>query len=230
MSKFKIVRNIIILVIVIVIGVSVYNFFTQESVINQTLNNNSEINYDYKTLLVNYETSLPSDFETEIVEYTDPTGTTVSISAVIEGALEKLFTAADEDGIKLKITTAYQTYEQQSLILEETISRIKKTGYTVDEVLEVSRNYEIAPGSSEFTTGLVVEFDYYGSTTEEEFNDWFEENAATYGFIMRYPEDKQDITLVDSQEDIYRYVGKSTATEINELDYCLEEYLAYLDS
>ncbi len=230
MNILKIVKNIVILVIVIVIGVSIYNFLTQESVINQSLKNNSEINYDYKTLLVNYETSLPSDYETEIVDYTDPTGTTVSISAAIDGALEKLFNAAADDGIKLKITTAYQTYEQQVLILEDAISRIKKTGYTAEEVLEVSRNYETAPGSSEFTTGLVVEFDYYGSTTEEEFYDWLQSNAATYGFIMRYPDDKQEITLVDSQEDIYRYVGKSTATEIAELDYCLEEYLAYLDS
>ena len=57
---------------------------------------------------------------------------------------------------------------------------------------------------------------------------YIKENAEDYGFILRYRQDKEDITKVDYEPWHWRYVGVENAKEINRLDMCLEEYVEYL--
>jgi D-alanyl-D-alanine carboxypeptidase len=56
---------------------------------------------------------------------------------------------------------------------------------------------------------------------------WLEENCYRFGFVLRYPADKQDVTGIKYESWHFRYVGRTAATEMHELGMCLEEYLAY---
>ena len=94
------------------------------------------------------------------------------------------------------------------------------------------------PRQSEHNAGLaidVVSRDYdqvYGDLMHE-FEDfpaftWLSEHCAEFGFILRYPEDKQEITGITYEPWHYRYVGVEHAQKMQELDLCLEEYWDYL--
>ena len=82
------------------------------------------------------------------------------------------------------------------------------------------------PGSSEHNLGYAMDIvcveEWFENT--EEFR-WLTENAADYGFIMRYPKDKQDITKVIYEPWHWRYVGVEAAKEMKEKNLTLEEYL-----
>ena len=82
------------------------------------------------------------------------------------------------------------------------------------------------PGTSEHQTGLAVDF----NSTTNAFETmpqykWLKENAEDYGFIMRYPSDKEDITKIVYEPWHWRFVGIKVAREMNSLGVTLEEYL-----
>ena len=86
-----------------------------------------------------------------------------------------------------------------------------------------------APGYSEHHTGLAVDFnDVEDDFRETEAYTWLQEHAAEYGFVERYPKGKESITGIDYEPWHYRYVGKEHAQRMNELNMCLEEYVAFL--
>ena len=81
-------------------------------------------------------------------------------------------------------------------------------------------------GRSEHQLGLAVDIngDELHSSNDEVYS-WLAENAYKYGFILRYPEGKSDITGIEYEPWHYRYVGKEAAAEIFSRSICLEEYL-----
>ena len=87
------------------------------------------------------------------------------------------------------------------------------------------------PGTSEHHLGLAVDI----NSVETSFEDtaafrWLQENAENYGFILRYPKDKQEITKIIYEPWHYRYVGVEHAKTINGLGMCFEEYVEYLSN
>ena len=86
------------------------------------------------------------------------------------------------------------------------------------------------PGSSEHQIGLAVDIitaDY--TSLDEGFGDtpagkWLAENSCKYGFILRYPQGKEEITSIEYEPWHFRYVGTEAATVITENDICLEEF------
>lgn len=77
--------------------------------------------------------------------------------------------------------------------------------------------------------GLAVDFNDAETTFEStKAFSWLKQNAEDYGFIMRYPKDKEDITKITYEPWHWRYVGKDNAKEMNRLGMCLEEYVEYL--
>ena len=91
------------------------------------------------------------------------------------------------------------------------------------------------PGTSEHQTGLALDIIslYYQVLDKNQENTaeqkWLMENSYKYGFILRYPSDKSEITGINYEPWHYRYVGKEAAKEIYEMGLCLEEYLEYLN-
>ena len=99
--------------------------------------------------------------------------------------------------------------------------------------LEEQGKFSVQPGYSDHHTGLGVQLKYYrnGNTyafsTEETYN-WFYENCHKYGFVVRYPADKTEITGVEDYTDYFRFVGVAHATYMKEKNLCMEEYVGLL--
>ena len=99
--------------------------------------------------------------------------------------------------------------------------------------LEEQEGKDIAPGYSDHHTGLGVALKYekdgnaYDLALEPVY-DWLYENCHKYGFVVRYPDDKEDITGIEEYNYYFRYVGVAHATYMHKEELCLEEYLEIL--
>ena len=102
--------------------------------------------------------------------------------------------------------------------------------YVATDGKEAADTYSARAGYSEHQTGLAVDIYNkvlpYTSFEETEEFTWMQENAYKYGFILRFPKDKTNITGYQYESWHYRYVGKEVAKEIHENNLTLEEYLA----
>ena len=132
--------------------------------------------------------------------------------------------AAEAEGIEIVMTTAYRTHGFQNILW---IHNVETSGSETEANKTSAR-----PDESEHRTGLAVDISTravnYAVTTEFENTDagkWVRNNGHKYGFIIRYPEDKVDITGYSYEAWHLRYVGETAATEIYENGICLEEFL-----
>lgn len=129
-------------------------------------------------------------------------------------AAQAMFAAAKEDGVAdFIISSGYRTRDRQAELYEQS-----DTGYVN------------APGESEHEYGLT--FDVTTRTDKPSFDQtpqfaWLSEHCWEYGFILRYPEDKEMLTGVPYESWHYRYVGADAALEMHQNNWCLEEYAAY---
>ncbi len=139
-------------------------------------------------------------------------------------ALEDLFAGAAADGITLYATSGFRSYSTQKAIYERKLERMS----------ERAANASVAkPGYSEHQTGLAMDVEGHsslGSGLVEEFGEtpegiWLAEHCHEYGFIIRYPKDKTDITGYVYEPWHIRYVGKDAAAEITALGVTFEEYI-----
>ncbi|MEZ7110469.1 M15 family metallopeptidase [Clostridioides difficile] len=133
-------------------------------------------------------------------------------------AVEDLVKQANSEGIQFLGSSAYRSYDTQ---LDTYTRRVKSQGR------EKADAYVAKPGYSEHQTGLCIDLTnperwFVGSTKEAK---WLEENAHKFGFIIRYPEGKEDITGTAYEPWHIRYVGKDAAEEIYSKGLTLEEYL-----
>ncbi|OLN23169.1 peptidase M15 [Domibacillus antri] len=137
-------------------------------------------------------------------------------------ALEQLFAGAKEDGLFLFAVSGYRSYERQEEILA--------AGAAADG--EAKALGSIAPpGMSEHQSGLAMDIssESNGFELNQEFEataegKWLKEHAHEYGFILRYPKGKEEITRYIYEPWHFRYVGKEAAAIIAENDWTLEEY------
>ena len=139
---------------------------------------------------------------------------------------EKMYAAAEKDGIKLTPCSGYRSYELQERNYNRKIEFFEGQGFSTEEAKVKAATIIMPPGSSEHNLGYAMDIicveEWFEGT--EEFK-WLQENAADYGFIMRYPKDKQDITKVIYEPWHWRYVGVETAKELKASGQVLEEYL-----
>ena len=137
-------------------------------------------------------------------------------------AFIKMFRAAKEEGLTLIINSSYRSYEDQEEIYND---------YKASNGEEYADSIAAHAGFSEHQTGMAVDIQTYGSTakTFEEFDEftWLQKNAYKYGFILRYPKDKEYLTGYSYESWHYRYVGVEAATYIHENNITFDEYYAY---
>ncbi|QAY67658.1 M15 family metallopeptidase [Paenibacillus protaetiae] len=183
---------------------------------------------DSITALINKENSLPDDFDPTDLVYPD---VPFIFKEKIEkrmmrkeaaGALEKLFAGAEKDGIHLAGVSAYRSYKTQRTLFD---NYVKKDGY------DKARTYSAIPGTSEHQTGLAIDVSgsdgkcaaesCFGGTPEA---TWLAAHASEYGFIIRYPEGKENITGYKYEPWHLRYVGEDLAKELDSKGETLEEY------
>lgn len=137
-------------------------------------------------------------------------------------AFIQMFKAAKKEDLTLIINSSYRSYEEQ----EEVYNEYKSSRGEEGADLIAAR-----PGYSEHQTGMAIDIQTFGSTgkTFEEFDEfkWLQENAYKYGFILRYPKDKEYLTGYNYESWHYRYVGVDVATYIHENNITFDEYYAY---
>ena len=91
---------------------------------------------------------------------------------------------------------------------------------------KAAKEWVAVPGTSEHQLGIAVDINADKSrSTNEEVYQWLAKNAYKYGFILRYPQGKEDVTGTDYEPWHYRYVGNGAAEEIYNGQICLEEYM-----
>lgn len=178
--------------------------------------------------VVNKEILLPDDYSIE----TDYVQGSYELEIVAAAHCREMIEAAERDGIDLKVLSAYRTIKYQENLIERNIkSRMEDDGMTYEEaVYDVSIN--IAPaGGSEHNAGLAVDiidrnhWDTYEAFEDTEEFDWLMKHCTEYGFILRYPKGKEDITGYIYEPWHYRYVGVDYAKAVMDSGLCLEEYL-----
>ena len=136
-------------------------------------------------------------------------------------AYEEMAKDASKSKLKLVILSSYRSYDYQVDLYNR---------YAKKDGKEKADTYSGRPGFSEHQTGLAFDI-YNGKTTYTKFEstkefDWMQENAYKYGFILRFPKEKELETGYQYESWHYRYVGKDIAKEIYDKDICFEEYMA----
>lgn len=132
-------------------------------------------------------------------------------------AFNEMQADAANEGLDIYISSSYRSYEDQERIYNS---------YVESDGKEAADTYSARPGHSDHQTGLTFDLnsidDSFGYTPE---SDWVKVNAHKYGFIIRYPEGKEDITGYQYEPWHIRYIGIEKATEVYESGLSLEEFL-----
>lgn len=183
-------------------------------------------------MLVNFENPLPEDYEA-------PELTKVRsghyVDSRIYDALQEMLRGAWAAGAAPLVCSSYRTWAGQTKLYNNQVRLWKSWGYIGATAEAKAAMWVARPGTSEHQTGLaldIVDLYYqglYASQANTATQKWLMAHCAEYGFILRYPKDKVEITGVNYEPWHYRYVGVDAAKEIMESGMCLEEYLAALE-
>ena len=145
-----------------------------------------------------------------------------------------MITDARKEGLLPIICSAYRTTEYQTNLFNKKVKEYRKNGYSQKNAEEQASLWVTIPGTSEHELGLAVDIvgkNYQILDEKQENTDvqkWLMEHCYEYGFILRYPTDKKDITKINYEPWHYRYVGVKDAMLIKEKGICLEEYIEFL--
>ena len=173
-------------------------------------------------MIVNKFYYLKNDFEPEDLVTLDDIyniGTNNKLRKVAAEAFMKMADAAKLDNISLKNASGYRNYEYQETLYNDYVKRDGK---------EAADTYSARAGYSEHQTGLATDINQINDAFENtDAFKWLSENAYKYGFILRYPKDKENLTGYKYEPWHYRYVGTTVAKQIYEEDLTFEEYYAY---
>lgn len=179
---------------------------------------------DKELILVNREYGLnryykPEELTIPNIEFTEEASNEEKhVDGMIAKPLEDMVNAAKKEGIILLGNSAYRSYKSQTKTYN---NRVKSEGQ------ESADAYVAKPGFSEHQTGLCIDITnrdkYFVKGTKEA--DWLAENCYKFGFIIRYPYGKKNVTSIEYEPWHVRYVGKKAAKDIYEKGITLEEYL-----
>ena len=207
-----------ILTLIIGILLIVWVYYLQKTYINSKVNAISEIN---PLILVNSENAFPDNINLNLVTFQKS-----EVADIIYNDLVDMYNSALNENITLKINNAYRSKNEQTQIFENKMKAYKNEGYSEENAYKQTTLTVQVPGYSEHETGLAIDFSNEGHYDEnEKMWEWLKNNAYKYGFILRYPEDKYEITKIDYEPWHYRYVGKKAAKDITNKNLTLEEYL-----
>ena len=171
-------------------------------------------------LLCNRWNPVPDDFENNLVSIGN-----YKIDATCCDALQKMLDDGNAAGHKMKILVSYRSKATQESLRASRERKYIAQGMSKTQAVRKVEESVAVPGTSEHQTGLAVDI-----TGTQKMYDWLEKNSWKYGFILRYPDDKIEITGIKYEPWHFRYVGKSLAKEIYESGLCLEEYLEALNA
>ena len=181
---------------------------------------------DWKLVLVNKQHPIPDDYEFEL-------GTISGSMQCDERVIAPLFDmlkAARAEGVNLIVCSPYRDIDRQTMLFGNKVDRYMGGGMSYMDAYNLASQAVTVPGSSEHQIGLAVDIITDGySSLDEGFGDtaagkWLADNSAKYGFILRYPSGKEEITSIEYEPWHFRYVGVDAANVITDNGLCLEEF------
>lgn len=176
----------------------------------------------WEMILVNKDNPIGEDYAPPEIAELDDNG--CPVDSRIADALTNFAEGARAEGLSVYLSSGYRPYSEQQYLYQTKIGQVGSA--------EEAAKIVTPPGTSEHQTGLCCDItDIYRNpkTTDLENTEtfqWLLAHCQDYGFILRYPEDKQDITQVMYEPWHFRYVGVEAATYIMENNLCLEEFVA----
>lgn len=191
-----------------------------------TINNPTIIKIDkndWYLTVVNSGYRIPSDYKPDLVYVC---GSGERLDRKVAAQYEKMYKAAAKEGVYLTPCSGYRSYDLQKRNYNRKVDYYKSLGYSSAQAKVKAATIIMPPGSSEHNLGYAMDI----VCVEEYFEDskqfkWLQKNAADYGFILRYPKDKQNITKVTYEPWHWRYVGVEAAQAMKSSGLCLEEYM-----
>ncbi|MBC6678511.1 M15 family metallopeptidase [Zhenpiania hominis] len=175
----------------------------------------------WNLMLVNSQYRIPDDYSMDLIRLSNGE----QVDSRIYPALQEMFDDARADGYNLFVRAGYRNGEVQENLMEDKIETYRQEGYSQREAEHEAEKWVAKPGTSEHELGLAVDINAEGQTDGNRLYQWLAEHSWKYGFILRYPAEKEEITGIDYEPWHFRYVGKQAAKEMYEQDLCLEEYV-----
>lgn len=175
----------------------------------------------WNLMLVNSRYRIPDDYSVELIRLSNGE----QVDSRIYPDLQEMFDDARGAGYSLFVRAGYRSEEDQEDLMEDKIEAYRQEGYSQREAEREAEKWVAKPGTSEHELGLAVDINAEGQTDGNRLYQWLAEHSWKYGFILRYPAEKEEITGIDYEPWHFRYVGKQAAKEMYEQDLCLEEYV-----
>ena len=175
----------------------------------------------WNLMLVNSKYRIPDDYSVDLIRLSNGE----QVDSRIYPALQEMFDDARAAGYSLFVRAGYRSDEDQETLMEDQIETCRQEGYSRREAEREAEKWVAKPGTSEHELGLAVDINAEGQTDGNRLYQWLAEHSWKYGFILRYPAEKEEITGIDYEPWHFRYVGKQAAKEMYEQDLCLEEYV-----
>ena len=182
---------------------------------------------DWQLILVNQWNALPSGYEVSLNRLSNG----LEVDSRCYADLTQMLDDMQAQGLSPFVCSAYRTVDEQQELFDNKVDQYISEGYSQEEARKEAGTVVAVPGTSEHHLGLAVDIvDKNNQILDENqektpVQQWLMENCWDYGFILRYPNGKSDITGIIYEPWHYRYVGREIAKEIHELNVTLEEYL-----
>lgn len=183
-------------------------------------------------MLVNAEYRIPDGFDPDKVMFED------TYYLMREEAAENIEIMLDdmenELGEAPMVVSTYRTYQKQVDLFNTDYNGKLAQGLSPEEAMKQTRRYVALPGASEHHTALAIDLSNDG-TLEEDFIEteagkWIKKNCYKYGFVVRYPKAKEEMTGIGYEPWHIRYVGRPHSDIMYANNWCLEEYIAVLEN
>ena len=180
----------------------------------------------WNLILVNPWNEVPEDYEVKLTRLKNGQ----AVDSRCYPMLQQMMDDCRAAGLNPVICSSYRTHDKQEELFRKKVNTLRKQGYSQEEAETEAARWVARPGTSEHETGLAVDIvdkSYQLLDEKQEqtpVQQWLMAHCAEYGFILRYPVEKSDLTGIGYEPWHYRYVGVEAAKAITEQGLCLEEY------
>ena len=186
---------------------------------------------DWKIMLINKQHPIPEEYEFTLATIKG----SMKCDERIIPELQQMMQEAKKDGVILVIRSPYRDYERQIYLFNRKVKGYMKKKMSYLESYRTTAQAVTIPGASEHQAGLALDItsDSYSTLTQgfadTKAGEWLAEHSFEYGFILRYPEGKEDITGISFEPWHFRYVGKTAAKYMYDHELTLEEFTTLLN-
>lgn len=179
---------------------------------------------NWELTLINLQYRLPEDYKPTLQAAVE--GSSVQLDARVAPFYAEMYAAAKADGCTLTPYSGYRTFARQQENFDRKVAYYVSQGLSEAEATAQTQTRILPAGASEHNMGFAMDIVSASADfiSTKEFS-WLSAHAHEYGFILRYPENKTEITGVMYEPWHWRFVGKEAAAEMQKSGQCLEEYL-----